>query len=65
VWRVHRREFMHRLSVVLHGALGSYLRDAWQKGGVADVACLLLRGLRFPCMFFIFSLLVDATPFFV
>jgi hypothetical protein len=23
-----RRDFMHRLSVVLHGTLGSYLRDA-------------------------------------
>jgi hypothetical protein len=31
---------MQRLSVVLHGTLGSYLRDALQEGGAAAVACL-------------------------
>jgi hypothetical protein len=31
---------MQRLFVVLHGTLGSYLRDAMQEGGAASVACL-------------------------
>jgi hypothetical protein len=35
-----RREFMQRLSVVLHGTLGPYLRYALQEGGAAAVACL-------------------------
>jgi hypothetical protein len=35
-----RREFMRRLSVVLHGTLGSCLRDALQEGGAVAVACL-------------------------
>jgi hypothetical protein len=35
-----RRELMHRLSVVLHDTLGSYLRDALQGGGAAAFACL-------------------------
>jgi hypothetical protein len=35
-----RREFMHRLSVVLHGTLGSYLRDVLREGGAFVVACL-------------------------
>jgi hypothetical protein len=35
-----RREFMHRLSVVIHGTLGSYLRDALQEGGTTDVSSL-------------------------
>jgi hypothetical protein len=35
-----RREFMQRFSVVLHGALGSYLRDALHEGGAPAVACL-------------------------
>jgi hypothetical protein len=33
-----RREFMQRLPVVLHGTLGSCLRDALQEGGAAAVA---------------------------
>jgi hypothetical protein len=36
-----RREFIQRLSVVLHGTLGSCLRDALQEGGAFVVACLL------------------------
>jgi hypothetical protein len=35
-----RRELMQRLSVVLRGTLGSYLRDALREGVGADVACL-------------------------
>jgi hypothetical protein len=35
---VHR-EFMQRLLVVLHGTMGSYLRDALQEGGAVAVAC--------------------------
>jgi hypothetical protein len=35
-----RRESMQRLSVVLHGTLGSYLCDPLQEGGAAAVACL-------------------------
>jgi hypothetical protein len=35
-----RREFVHRFSVVLHGTLGSYLRDALQEGSAYVVACL-------------------------
>jgi hypothetical protein len=35
-----RRESVQRLSVVLHGTLGSYLRDALQEGSGDAVACL-------------------------
>jgi hypothetical protein len=35
-----RVEFMQRLSMVLHGPLGSYLRDALHEGGATPVACL-------------------------
>jgi hypothetical protein len=35
-----RREFMQRLSATLHGTLGSYPRDAFQKGSADAVACL-------------------------
>jgi hypothetical protein len=35
-----RREFMQRLSVALHGTLGSYPRDALQEGSADAVACL-------------------------
>jgi hypothetical protein len=35
-----RRGFMQLISVVLHGMLDSYLRDALHEGGAADVACL-------------------------
>jgi hypothetical protein len=31
---------MQRLSTALHGTLGSYLRDALQKGSADAVACL-------------------------
>jgi hypothetical protein len=34
------RESMRRLSVVLHGTLGSYLHDALREGIVAYIACL-------------------------
>jgi hypothetical protein len=35
-----RREFMQRLSVALHGTMGSYLRDDFQEGTADAVACL-------------------------
>jgi NAD-specific glutamate dehydrogenase len=35
-----RRECTQRLSTVLHGRLGSYLRDALHEGSVDVVACL-------------------------
>jgi hypothetical protein len=41
------REFMQRLSAVLHGTLGSYLRDILQEGSVAIVAYPLVHGLRY------------------
>jgi hypothetical protein len=34
-------EFMQRLSVDLHGTLGSYLRDALQEGSADDAATCL------------------------
>jgi hypothetical protein len=45
-WAVVRREFMQRLSVALHGTLGSYLR-ALQEDSVGAVACLPVLGLGF------------------
>jgi hypothetical protein len=39
LWDV-RREFMRRLFLVLHGTLGSYLRDALHEGGADVVACI-------------------------
>jgi hypothetical protein len=39
-WGDVRREFMQRLSAVLYGTLGSYLRDALQEGIADAVACL-------------------------
>jgi hypothetical protein len=41
--------------MVLHGTLGSYLRDAWQAGGAAVVACPEASG--FCASFLVFSLL--------
>jgi hypothetical protein len=38
-----RRELVERPSVVLHGTLGLYLRDAW-KEGCAYVACIHAPG---------------------
>jgi hypothetical protein len=35
-----RREFMQRISVVLHGTLGSYLGDALHESGATAVACM-------------------------
>jgi hypothetical protein len=35
-----RREVLQRFFVVLHGTLGSYLRDALHEGGATLVACL-------------------------
>jgi hypothetical protein len=45
-----RRKFMQRLYANLHGTLGSYLRDALQKGNAYVVACL-----HFPRAWVIFS----------
>jgi hypothetical protein len=36
-----RREFVMRLSMVLGGTMGSYLRDALHEGGAFVVSCLL------------------------
>jgi hypothetical protein len=56
---------MHRLSVLLHGTPGSYLRHALQEGGAAAVACLLApRGWASVSDIFFYSLLVDSTTFF-
>jgi hypothetical protein len=41
-WGGLRREFMQHIFVVLHGTLGSYLRDALHEGSVDAVACLLV-----------------------
>jgi hypothetical protein len=49
-----RCEFMQRLFVVLHGALGSYLCHGLHEGGASIVACLPtlpLRGLTLMCLF--------------
>jgi hypothetical protein len=35
-----QREFMQRIFAALHGALGSYRRDALQEGNADAVACL-------------------------
>jgi hypothetical protein len=52
-----RREFMQRLFAVLHGTLGSYLRDALEEGSVDAVACLRIpRALA--CGVFSFLLLL-------
>jgi hypothetical protein len=41
---------MQRISLVLHGTLGSYLCDAVQEGGEVAVACLRAsRGLKLLC----------------
>jgi hypothetical protein len=53
-WGDVRREFMQRLSASLHGTLGSYLRDALQKGSADVVACLLVpRAYVFSLFFFL------------
>jgi hypothetical protein len=39
-WGVVRREIMQRLSVALHGTLGSNLRDAFEEGNANTVAYL-------------------------
>jgi hypothetical protein len=48
---------MHRLSVVLYGTLGSYVRDALQEGGAAVVGLPpCSEGLRFcACFLFVFA----------
>jgi hypothetical protein len=57
-----RREFMQRLSVALHGALGSYLRDALQKGRAYVVARLPAPRAFFTYVHVLFSsLLVNST----
>jgi hypothetical protein len=55
-WDV-RREFMQRLSMVLHGTLGSYPRDALQEGVAAAVACLSApRAKAYVPLFFLLCL---------
>jgi hypothetical protein len=59
---------MPRLSVILHGTLGSYLRAALQEGGAAVVACLPAPTSEAYVPLFLFrfsSLLVDSTAFFL
>jgi hypothetical protein len=51
-WGDVRREFMQRLYDALHGAFGSYLRDALQEGSADAVACLLFGLSFFPLFFF-------------
>jgi hypothetical protein len=46
-----RRKFMQRLSPVLHGTLGSYLRDPLHEGSADAVACRPVA----PRAFFLFS----------
>jgi hypothetical protein len=60
-----RREFMHRLFVVFHGALGSYLREALlHEGGVDVVVCLPApRAYAFVRVFLGGE--VDSTTFFM
>jgi hypothetical protein len=41
-WGDVRRDVMQHIFAVLHGTLGSYLRDAFQEGSVDDGACLLV-----------------------
>jgi hypothetical protein len=43
LWGDVRRKLMQRLFVALHGTLGSYLRDALQKGSADAVAYLPTR----------------------
>jgi hypothetical protein len=61
-WGDVRREFVQRLSVAVHGTMGSYLRDALQEGSADDVACLpCSSGLGF--FFFSSFCLVASTAF--
>jgi hypothetical protein len=51
-WWDVRREFMQRLSIVLHGTMSFYPRDALQEGSADGVACLHVPRLRnFPLFF--------------
>jgi hypothetical protein len=54
-----RLEFMQRLSRVLYGTIGSYLRDFLQEGGAFVVACLPTPR---PCLC---ASLVDSNTFFL
>jgi hypothetical protein len=56
---------MHRLSAVLHGTPGSYLRHALQEGGAAAAACLLAPRGQASVPDFLSSLLIDSTTFVV
>jgi hypothetical protein len=58
---VVRREFMQRFYVVLHGTLGSHLRDALQEGSVDAVACLPVPRAKAFFLFCSFSLVVSAA----
>jgi hypothetical protein len=50
-----RRELMQGLCVILHGTLGSYLRIAFNEGGLTVVACLLApRAQAYVLVFFLF-----------
>jgi hypothetical protein len=60
-----RREFMQRLSMVLHGTLVFYLRDASQEDGAIVVACLPAPRCSASLTTFFSSLLPDSTTFFV
>jgi hypothetical protein len=63
-WGDVRREFMQRLSAVLHGTLGSYLRDAFHEGSTGVVACLSIpRALVFSSS--LLFCLVASTAFFL
>jgi hypothetical protein len=56
------REFMQRLSVVVHGTLGSYLRDAFRRAVLTLWHAFMFFGLRFFSLFFF--CLVASTAFF-
>jgi hypothetical protein len=60
-----RREFVQHPSVVLHGTLASYLRDALHEGGAAAFTCLLAPRAHVHLPFSPPSLLVDSTAFIV
>jgi hypothetical protein len=65
-WEDVRREFMQCLYyVALHGTLGSYLRDAFQKGGADALARLLVPRAQFLFLVFFFSAWWPPLLFFV
>jgi hypothetical protein len=54
---------MQHLSLVLHGPLGSFVRDALHEGGANAVASLLAPRDEASVAVFFSSLLVDSTTF--